>query len=307
MSGFLVSTGMLTNNGEKLEKGDIIDIMKSKIENISIQIIPLQHSDKMKTVKDIGKVLQNVIHPVFTPTLSHISIQMTLENNLYAIIEYGQYFTKDSDEIKKKEPNFLTKFFSGSITFDDYRKEKNELMYYYINKDGARLTIYDNSVLSKLDKDFNIQSCQRKEISRISLAIMASKYYGIKYEEFFEEAKKFDSSRYYSYIECDIENKINVEDLCNKFKGEKWEAKNYNVVTHNCQHFAAEVIKILKAKRIHDIDKVRTKEKEKLPNCIISNLWDNEELSKINTLGRIPIIGSIYDIFIMKKIKMPYS
>ena len=40
-------------------------------------------------------------------------------------------------------------------------------------------------------------------------------------------------------------------------------------MTHNCQHFAAEVIKILKAKRIHDIDKVRTKEKEKLPNCII--------------------------------------
>ena len=94
-------------------------------------------------------------------------------------------------------------------------------MYYFINKDGARLTIYDNSLLSKLDKDFNIQSCQRKEISRLSLTIMASKYYGIKYEEFFIEAKNRDSSRYYSYIECDIENKINVEDLCNKFKGEK--------------------------------------------------------------------------------------
>ena len=80
--------------------------MKVLQSHISIQIIPLQHSDKMKTVKDIGKVLQNVIHPVFTPTLSHISIQMTLENNLYAIIEYGQYFTKDSDEIKKKNPTF---------------------------------------------------------------------------------------------------------------------------------------------------------------------------------------------------------
>ena len=57
MSGFLVSTGMLTNNGEKLEKGDIIDIMKSKIENISIQIIPLKHTPEMKTVKDIGKFL----------------------------------------------------------------------------------------------------------------------------------------------------------------------------------------------------------------------------------------------------------
>lgn len=307
MSGFLASTGLLTNNGEKLEKGDIIDIMKLKIENISIQIIPLKHTPEMKTVKDIGKVLQNVIHPIFTPTLSHIAIQMTLENNSYAIIEYGQYLTKDSEEIKKKEPNFLTKFFSGSITFDNCRTETNDLMYYYINKDGARLTIYDNSLLSKLDKDFNIQSCQRNEISKLSLAIMASKYYGIKYEEFFEEAKNKDLSKYYYYIECDIENKINVEDLCNKFKGQKWEAKNYNVVTHNCQHFAANVIKILKAKRIHDIDKVRTKEKEKLPNCIISNLWDNEKLSKINTLGRIPIIGSIYDIFIMKKIKMPYS
>ena len=162
-------------------------------------------------------------------------------------------------------------------------------------------------MLSKLDKDFDIQSYQRNQISRISLAIMASKYYGIKYEEFFEEAEKREASKYYSYIECDIANKINLEDLCNRFKGKKWEAKKYNLATHNCQHFAAEVIKILKATRIYDIDKVRTREKEKLPNCIISTLWDNEPLSKINTLGRIPIFGTFYDIFIMDKIKMPYS
>ena len=48
----------------------------------------------MKTVKDIGKVLQNVIHPVFTPTLSHISIQKTLENNSYDIIEYFNILLK---------------------------------------------------------------------------------------------------------------------------------------------------------------------------------------------------------------------
>ena len=78
-------------------------------------------------------------------------------------------------------------------------------------------------------------------------------------------------------------------------------------MTHNCQNFADEVIKILKAKRIHDIDKVRTKEKEKLPNCIISTLWDNEELSKINTLGRIPIFGYFYDFYKVNTIKMPYT
>ena len=68
MSGFLVSTGMLTNNWEKLEKGDIIDIMKLKIETIFNQI--------------------------FSPTLSHISIQKTLENNSYDIIEYFNILLK---------------------------------------------------------------------------------------------------------------------------------------------------------------------------------------------------------------------
>jgi hypothetical protein len=305
MSGAIFESGMLTNHGEKLDKKDIIDVMKLKIENISIQIIPLRHD--MTTVKEIGKIIQKAIHPIFSPTLSHIAIQMTLEKNFYAIIEYGQYYTKDSGEIKKTEPNFFSQFFSGLKSFDDCRKENNKLTYYYINKDGARLTIYDNSLLSKLDENFDIQSCQRNEISRISLAIMASKYYGIKYEEFFEKAQNKDSSMYYSYIECDIDNKITLEDLCKEFEGEKWEAKNYNVVTHNCQNFADEVIKILKAKRIHDIDKVRTIEKEKLPNCIISTLWDNEKLSKINTLGRIPILGIFCDFFIMNTIKMPYT
>ena len=87
---------------------------------------------------------------------------MTLENNLFAIIEYGQYYTKDSDVIKKEPTNFLSKLFSGSINFDnDCRKQESELMYYYINKDGARLTIYDYSLLLKLDKDFDIQSHKR--------------------------------------------------------------------------------------------------------------------------------------------------
>jgi hypothetical protein len=274
--------------------------MKLKIKNISIQIIPLHNNSQIKDIKSIGKIFHLFLHPMFTVTFSHIAIQMTLENNIFAIIEYGKYFTKESDE-----PDFLSKFFSSSMDSDDCIKEENELMFYYINKDGARLTFYDCSLLSKLDENFEIT--QRNDISRNSLAVMASKYYQIKYEEFYKEAQKEDSSIFFSYIECDIANKISLEDLCNNFKGEEWEAKKYDIWEHNCQHFAAKVIEILKAKRIHDIDKIRMNEKEKLPNCIINALWNNEELSKINTLGRIPIIGGIFDLIAKNIIKPPYS
>ena len=60
---------------------------------------------------------------------------------------------------------------------------------------------------------------------------------------------------------------------------------------HNCQTFAAEVVKILKDIRIHVTDKVRVAEKFVLPNCIIKALWHNEDLSITNTLGRISVFG----------------
>ena len=37
-----------------------------------------------------------------------------------------------------------------------------------------------------------------------------------------------------------------------------------------------------------------------LPNKIISALWDNEDWSVTNTIGRIPIIGLLYDLVILK-------
>ena len=70
----------------------------------------------------------------------------------------------------------------------------------------------------------------------------------------------------------------------------------YNALTHNCQHFGAEIIKILKAERIGEFFKLRTREKLILPNCIINAFWENEELSMANTLGRIPIFGFFYDV-----------
>ena len=34
----------------------------------------------------------------------------------------------------------------------------------------------------------------------------------------------------------------------------------YNALTHNCQHFGAEIIKILKAERIGEFFRLRTRE-----------------------------------------------
>ena len=98
-------------------------------------------------------------------------------------------------------------------------------------------------------------------------------------------------------VECNIKNIITLEKLIKCFKSKNWEAEKYNVLTHNCQKFGAEIIKILNATRKHEEDKVRIKEKLMLPGCIISALWDNEELSKVNTLGRIPIFGYFHDLY----------
>ena len=73
--------------------------------------------------------------------------------------------------------------------------------------------------------------------------------------------------------------------------------KSYNLASHNCQTFGAEVIKILKAVRTNEYDKIRTREKMILPNCMIKALWDNEELSALNTLGRVPVFGLAVDAF----------
>lgn len=49
--------------------------------------------------------------------------------------------------------------------------------------------------------------------------------------------------------------------------------------------------------RKNDYDKIRLREKMILPNCMIKVLWDNEDLSALNTVGRIPVVGLTFDIF----------
>ena len=66
---------------------------------------------------------------------------------------------------------------------------------------------------------------------------------------------------------------------------------------HNCQTFAAEVVKILKAIRIHETDKVRVNEKFLFTKLYNQALWHNEDLSLTITLGRIPVFGFFYDVY----------
>ena len=77
------------------------------------------------------------------------------------------------------------------------------------------------------------------------------------------------------------------------------ESQNYCVLSNNCQEFAAEVIRVLKAVRTDERTKVRTVEKMILPNKLISSLWNNEDWSLSNTIGRIPIMGLLYDLIIL--------
>ena len=81
----------------------------------------------------------------------------------------------------------------------------------------------------------------------------------------------------------------------NPFINEKnWNAKDYNVLTHNCQDFVAKCIKILKLSR-NDKNKSRLFEILDLSPCIIKAFYDVEGWSAGNTFirifQRIPLFG----------------
>jgi len=134
--------------------------------------------------------------------------------------------------------------------------------------------------------------------------LIKCQYYQISYNEV---GKYNNSNNYYGFandfekVNCDVLNSIKVRELIDHFKEEKWEAGKYNVMTHNCQIFGAEIIKVLKAIRRDKEDKLRIIEKTKLPGCIINSLWHNEELSWSNTLGRIPVFGLFHDVYSILK------
>ena len=231
-------------------------------------------------IRGFGKILQPFFHPAISPTFCHIAIKLNLENiKDIIIIEYGQYLTKES------EKNFgeINKIFSSN-----FRKEENKVKYYYINDDGVRIT--------RIENKGNINMNEKYIANFISVSAM--NYFGMAAISILNRNIIAQIINQVDIIKCDVNNKITLEDLKQEFLGENWEAKKYNLANHNCQDFAAEVVRILKAVRIHDKDKIRIIEKKALPNCLINALTNNKQSSTINTLGRIPVFGLFFDLFV---------
>ncbi len=313
MSGKYLSSGMLSNKGERIFEKELSTIMDLKIKSISILRIPLFNSFFNHTLQDMLDCFKLLIHPaIFSLTLSHYAIQLNMENDKDIIIaEYGQYLAKDSNNIDVKY-NYN---FNNSSSTNIKREQENDNHYYYINKDGVRLTKVDfdyyyknlgNYQYSHYIKNIRWTDVPEEIKSILILYIIASNHYKIPLNKFLEglDSGEFSmAQRVFQCINCEINNKITLREFCSNFIGEKWEARNYTLYKNNCQKFAAEVIKILKATRIKETDKIRTFEKKSLPNCMIKELWKNEKLSLTNSLGRIPIFGFFYDVYKIIKLK----
>ena len=257
MSGCFRSTGKQTNKGEG--QLNISDILNLRIESLDIYSIPLSTGFFGNLIRGFGKILQPFFHPAISPTFCHIAIKLNLENMKdIIIIEYGQYLTKESE----KDFGEINKLFSSN-----FREEENNVEYYYINDDGVRIT--------RIEKKENIIMNEKYIASFIGAT--AAVYFGNAVISILNRNVISQIINQVDVIKCDVNNKITLKDLKQEFLGEKWKAKKYNLASHNCQDFAAEVVKILKAVRIHDKDKIRMLEKKALPNCLINALTNNEE------------------------------
>ena len=256
-----------------MAKLDISNISNLKILGLDIYSIPLSTSLFSDVMRGIGKILQLFFHPVISPTFCHIALKLNLENlDDIVIIEYGQYLTEES-----------LRYFDRAISnlgSSDYRSENNKAKYYYIKKDGVRIT--------KIEK--------KNRIINLTESVSVSEYLNEVDNSILDRNSISKKLNQVNIIKCNVKKNMTLKQLINILSNEKWEANEYNVAKHNCQDFAAEVIKILKVVRINESDKIRLNEKYALPNCMIRALSNNEEISKINIVGRIPIFGLYFDI-----------
>ena len=288
MSGIFKSTGKQTNKGENLL--DISDLLNLRIMSMDIYSIPLSNGILLGIIRGIGKIFQPFIHPALSPTFCHIAVKLNLENlKDIIIIEFGQYLTKESE-----------KYFDDSndlFNIIDYREEHNKAQYYYINDDGVRITRIENNKNKNIINNQQFIALQIASATATAVPYFSAICNPILYRNFFLQV-----INQFNVVKCNVNNKITLNELKNEFLGENWKTRKYNLLNHNCQDFAADVIKILKATRIFEKDKIRMNEKNALPNCLINALTKNEETSTINILGRIPIFGLFFDLFIAKNI-----
>ena len=246
MSGILQSTGKMTNEGENIL--DISNLLNLRIMSLDIYSIPLSTGFFCNAIRGIGKILQPFFHPAISPTFCHIAVKLNLENlNDIIIIEYGQYITDSSLKYFENQ-----KFFFDS---SNNRIELNNQKYYYINqKDGVRIT--------KIE--YNGEKNKIKTNDFIAATIVSGScvfYFGNIANSILNRNFFLQIINDFNIIKWDVKNKITLEELNKEFLGDKWEARKYELSSHNCQDFAAELVKILKAVRINEKDKIRINEK----------------------------------------------
>ena len=238
------------NKGKAENIQELERIMRLKIKDITVQIIPLSSEKPVYYFRAIGRAFQFLLHPALTPTFCHVAIQLNMENDEdIIIIEYGQYLSDKSEMITS---NIIS---SGSDSSNIPRIKNDKALYWYINNDGARLTKINNKYFGKN----KISELSRDDIDFIVSKIIASYHHNIPYEEVNYNFNSFMEG--YFHFSCDIQKNLTLKELLDNFKEENWEAKNYCVLTNNCQDFAAKILKLLKATRRNENIKIRTYEK----------------------------------------------
>ena len=211
MSGKCFSSGKLTNKGAK--DLYIRPYLNLKIDSISLFIIPISlDSFRVDLAKRTENLLKVFLHPALLPTVSHVAVQLNMENKDLFLIEYGQYLTKDSE----KKSTGIFSFTNYIESSNDPREETNDVSYYYINKDGVRISKFD------FKWEGNTEDLDKKLITEIS-----TKYYGISAQEFERILNSnIDPNKFHAFL-CKINNKITLQELFNHFQGKKeWEAQH---------------------------------------------------------------------------------
>ena len=209
MSGSFKSTGMLTNDGLKLLK--ISYYLNKKIKGLTIHIIPLSLDKKINVIRGISTVIKMITPVFYNPSLTHVAIQIFLEDcDDILILEYGQYYSEDSDLNKS--------IFSSSFnSINEPRENNDENIYYYINKDGARITVFTFDYLNKFENIKNLK--YNFLISNFITNLIKCQHYKISYSDFKKNRANYDNfGNSFERVDCNVINKITVNELIEYFK-----------------------------------------------------------------------------------------
>ena len=178
--------------------------MNKKIKDITIQVIPLSINDYFLRFQFAEIMLKAMTPMIINPSLIHIAIQINLENSKdILIIEYGKYLTIDS--------NFTNSGIGSINSSKEPRENENDNIYYYINKDGARITLFKYEYLKSYEKNMSYFLIDKNNISGLISHLISIQYYNITLENYLNKVA-FDTAKFFHRVECDIKNKIKIKE-----------------------------------------------------------------------------------------------